>query len=159
MTRPEREQRPGTWLDDPANLLEKRAKDDIAKAVERAQVWRRVKEIRRPTKPKPPVGAVVAELSFGFWRYLLAARYEHTLWLESIRHGFPHVHGRRTAVDEPMRRLHQLRNRIAHLEPIINRELHRDAADIHAVVHAVCPKTAEWAASLRRVDAALAAKP
>lgn len=155
----EREQRPGTWMDDPLGILAKRATDDIARATERAQAWRRVRGSWQPTRPHPPVGAVVAELSFGFWRYLLASRYEHTLWLAAIRHGFPHVHGKRTVVDVPLRRLHELRNRIAHLEPIISRRLERDEADIDAVIRAVCPRTAEWAASLRRINTLRAAKP
>jgi hypothetical protein len=34
-------------------------------------------------------GKVVAELTFGFWRYVLAAPYQGTLWAPALRHAFP----------------------------------------------------------------------
>ncbi len=101
----------------------------------------------------------MAELNFGFWRYLLAPRYEHTLWLHAIRHGFPQVDGARERIFKPISRLHLVRNRIAHLEPIHSRDLMRDDRDIDEVIRAVCPKTADWAASRRRLRALAATRP
>jgi Abi-like protein len=70
-------------------------------------------------------GRVVAELNFGFWRFLLAGRHERSLWFPCLRHAFPGIQGRgiRRDVHENMRSLHLLRNRIAHHEPIHNRPL------------------------------------
>jgi len=150
---------PGTWLDDPNGLLEPRAQDDIRTARERAErIQRGGRRSAAPTPP-PPVGAVVAELNFGFWRYLLASRYEHTLWLRAVRHGFPRVAGMRDRVFRPMSRLHMVRNRIAHLEPIHGRDLVLDDRDIDQVIRAVCPKTAAWAASHRRLKALATTRP
>jgi hypothetical protein len=153
-----REGRPRTWLDDPARLLEQRAKDDIATARRRAERWRSVAGVPTPTRPNPPSGAVVAELSFGFWRYLLASRYEHSLWLHAMRSGFPGVRDRR-AIEAPVRRLHEVRNRIAHLEPVLKRDLSKDAADASKVLLAICPHTERWAASLSRVRSVHASRP
>jgi len=61
--------RQGQWYDDPARELDQHARDDVAKAIRRAKAG-----------ASPPAGKVVAELSFGFWRYLLAKRYTALLW-------------------------------------------------------------------------------
>lgn len=60
----------GQWFDDPLGVLSDLAHDDIAAA------RNRVRKLRRPETP----GRVVAELNFGFWKFLLAKRYEATLW-------------------------------------------------------------------------------
>lgn len=155
-----RQELPGTWLDAPRNLLEKRARIDIATAYERAARGRRpAGDSGRNTRPNSPVGAIVAELNFGFWRFLPAARYEHTLWRDAIRHGFPGARGDRTRIERPVRRLHQVRNRIAHLEPVFARDLLNDEQDIDRVLRSVCHDTAQWAAKLRRVKGIVAARP
>jgi hypothetical protein len=149
----------GCWLDDPNNLLEPRAQDDIQTAKGRAaRVQRGGRRSVSPAVP-PPVGAVVAELTFGFWRYLLASRYEHTLWLHAVRHGFPQIAGMRERIYRPMSRLHTVRNRIAHLEPIHSRDLILEDRDIDQVIRAVCPKTATWAASRRRLKTLATTRP
>lgn len=35
-------------------------------------------------------GTVIAELSFGFWRYLVASRYLTALWIPGARAAIPH---------------------------------------------------------------------
>jgi hypothetical protein len=156
---------PGTWLDNPSNLLEDKAKDDLGTALRRAQQWKRVRDPQTlriayvPSRPTPPVGAVVAELGFGFWRFLLASRYEHTLWLHAVRHGFPGAKGDRTRIERPVTRLHLARNRIAHLEPILDRDLAADERSINNVIKSVCPATANWAATQRRLLDVLAERP
>ncbi len=58
------------------------ANGDFAQAVRR-----RVAQLRRGETP----GRVIAELNLGFWRFLLAKRYEETLWTGTLRHAFPHL--------------------------------------------------------------------
>jgi len=67
------QQLPGGWYDDPAGALDRHRRDDIAAV--------RVR-IRREGKAEAP-GKVVAELMFGFWRFLLDKRYEPTLWAQN----------------------------------------------------------------------------
>jgi hypothetical protein len=74
-----------------------------------------------PYSPRPD--AVVAELGFGFWRYLVTVRYEQSLWVPILDHAFTGVPGRtaarrRATLDSRMRILHRLRNRVAHHEPL-----------------------------------------
>lgn len=66
-------------------------------------------------------GRVVAELNLGFWRYLLARRYDGTLWRYCMFRAFPGQ--RRADVERAIASLHVLRNRIGHHEPIHNRPI------------------------------------
>jgi hypothetical protein len=105
--------RRGSWLGDPNDELDQRAREDIATA------RRRVRSKRKT----PSDGQTIAELSFGFWRFLLANRYGTTLW-PNLAGGFPHAPDRaRTTVEGPIGRLHDFRNRLAHHEPVWNKEL------------------------------------
>ena len=126
---------PGTWFDDPRHELERRALDDIAAA--RRRVGR--------TTSDPLPGKIVAELSFGFWRYLLARRYSATLW-PAVRHSFPHLpRGGRNDLERAVIHLHLLRNRIAHHEPLIREDLQARLADLAFVLDAVSPVVRTWA--------------
>lgn len=73
----------GQWYDDPRRVLDERARDDIAIARSRAGVG------GRPPTP----GHIIAELGLGFWRFLFARRYTHSLWVPSLRHAFPGLAG------------------------------------------------------------------
>ncbi|MGI8522839.1 MAG: hypothetical protein ACR2K3_05950 [Nocardioides sp.] len=66
-------------------------------------------------------GKVVAELSFGFWRYLTAQRYH-------VPGGDPGLRKRRRQVERHLADLMLVRNRAAHHEPIHRRNLTRDLA-------------------------------
>jgi hypothetical protein len=103
-------------------------------------------------------GRVVAELPFGFWRYLLASRYERTLWRTRLYRAFP-GQGRRQPVYARLAGLHQLRNRIAHHEPIHNRPLARLHDDALLVAEWACPGTRTWIAARSAVPRLLASRP
>ena len=68
----------------------------------------------------PPPGKVVAELPFGFWRYLSAAKHEKRLWVPYLHKAFAPGTSRHE-LDRRINRLHELRNRIAHHEPLLRR--------------------------------------
>lgn len=106
-------------------------------------------------------GGIVAALNFGFWVTVLAPRYDASLWRPALRHAFPNrprgterheVHGALNAI-------RRLRNRVAHHEPILNRDLAADHALILQVASWICSETATWIAVHSRVPAMLAAKP
>lgn len=141
---------PGSWLDDPTRVLEPRRLADIADA------HRRVQRNRRSPTPD----RLIAELPFGFWRLLLAAHYEETLWRPALHLAFPHLQPRRRRnIAQPVSRLHQLRNRIAHHEPIHSRDLASDHADMLAVVAAVCPDTHAWVSRISTIAQTIAQRP
>jgi hypothetical protein len=141
---------PGIWFDDPLGLLEPRLHGHIGAA------RLRVADQGRPITS----GRLVSELTFGFWRYLLAARYERTLWTPALRHAFPHLRShRRVDVARPVERLNHLRNRIAHYEPIYPRRLDLDQRDALDVVAAICGDSRAWLEQTSLVAGTLARRP
>jgi hypothetical protein len=72
----------------------------------------------RPAGPiLPSEGHVVAEFTFGFWRYLTRSSHEKTLWVPYLHRAFPPGTSRK-AVDKHVTKLNDLRNRVAHHEPL-----------------------------------------
>jgi len=110
---------------------------------------------------KTPIttGAVVAELSFGFWVGLLGPRYDATIWRQALYLGFmengkrmkrDRVHGRFNA-------LRRFRNRIAHHEPIFLNNLANTHSEIIEATSWMCPNTAAWTLHHSRFTAVFAA--
>ncbi len=107
------------WLLDPSRLVERVVRrDEIDKATRRAAL-----AVRDSAASQRPVthDDVLAQLTFGTWRFLLPGRDpgRQLLWQEAIRLAFP---GLRRPVRDLVRdvdRLHRLRNRVAHLEPLL----------------------------------------
>lgn len=62
-------------------------------------------------------GKILAELSFGFWSSLTASNREQFLWTPYLRFAYPKGTDRKT-VDVKLELIRQVRNRIAHIEPI-----------------------------------------
>jgi hypothetical protein len=126
---------PGHWYNDPRRILDDRRRRDIDDA------QRRIRRMHRPVTP----GRVISELSFGFWRYLLSARYEQSLWTPALRHAFPLLRPqRRREIADRVVGLHLLRNRLAHHEPIHRRDLPSDYADLLFVAASICPQASAW---------------
>lgn len=124
----------GEWFDDPRRVLTQQALDDIQVARRRAGI-------------SATPGKVVAELSLGFWRYLLARRYSATLW-PAIVHAFPHLSRRGNAqrtLESQVIDLHKLRNRIAHHEPLINVPLTARLNSLESVLDCIDPHIRTWA--------------
>ena len=140
----------GNWLLGNAVIKFPRQRD----AVERA-----THTLRALDKPLT-LDALVPELSFGFWRYLLTKRYADLFWTTVFRPSFPFTsNGEQRALFDRVGRLHRLRNRIAHHEPIFSRRLDLDYRDCLFVIGAVCPVTAAWAAGQSRVPQVLEVRP
>lgn len=141
--------RTGTWLDDPAHDLAAPALIDIDKA------RRRVSSKGHPASD----GQTIAELAFGFWRFLLARRYTTTLWPD-LAHAFPHApNRRRQTVEQPIVQLHDFRNRLAHHERIWNQPLTARYTDTLTVLRYISPALAQWVSDHSRVPKLLAACP
>jgi hypothetical protein len=110
------------WYDDPPWFTTgKWFTTETAKSIRLAM--KRVKDPGPGAGARPGEGRVLAELTLGFWRYLLVPRYEHSLWNPAIRSRFPalgHLSGSdsRKTVHDRVEKLNYLRNRVAHHEPI-----------------------------------------
>lgn len=110
------------WTTDPYRLFPVRwraARDGTrvdSNRTPRKQIERAVRE----AGPGAPPGKVIAELTFGFWRYLSTRQHHHPLWIPYLHNAFTPGTSR-PAVDNPVGRLHWFRNRIAHHEPLLRR--------------------------------------
>jgi Abi-like protein len=88
---------------------------------------------------------LVCNLSFGFWISLLDRRYTHTLWVPHLRKIFASSKApSRAAISAQLEQLRQLRNRIAHHEPIFHLPLNQSRLTAQSVVQSLCPSTAYW---------------
>ena len=132
-----------------------RALDDIKTARGRA-TRRGVPEVH---------GKVVAELSFGFWRFLCTTPYLTSLWVPAVAEAFPNHpdHGDpravRQAVDDRIQRVHFLRNRVAHHEPVHHRNLKRDLDSIAQLAGWMSADAREWIVGASRAAEVLKQRP
>lgn len=128
-----------SWFD--AAPLDQQGRNDVAKARERASRHGRTPEVH---------GKVVAELSLGFWRYLVASRYLTSMWIPATHAAFPHgaqdLRRRRSDTETRLQRLLFVRNRAAHHEPIHRRDLSMDLRAAVELSAWICPDAAAWVA-------------
>lgn len=107
--------------------------------------------IQRALKTETP-GRVIAELTFGFWLQLMTARYEKTLWVPHIHKCFPKVaRPDRNLIYTRFNKIRILRNRVAHHERIIHRNLGIDYQRILEALQWMCPVTAAWVNTRQRI--------
>ncbi|MEY3494629.1 MAG: hypothetical protein RL413_2047, partial [Actinomycetota bacterium] len=112
------------------------------------------------SKTEPTAGQYITELGFGFWRYLLSGKYRSSLWAFAIRHGFPRAEPASfEKLFNRVRRLHLIRNRVAHHEPIFSRRIDLVLLDAYLVVRAIDPEIERWVRERSRVEELLIAKP
>jgi hypothetical protein len=101
---------------------------------------------------------IVAQLSFGTWRYLLPDRDlgRQRLWTDALHAAFPHLNG--TSADRVARvdGIYRLRNRVAHLEPLLRSGVVRhDFNAMRWVLAAMNPDMDDWFTSRQRITALL----
>jgi Abi-like protein len=68
-------------------------------------------------------GKILASLTFGFWVAMTFKAREHDLWVPYISRAFASPHPPRKKVESRMRLLNELRNRVAHHEPLVKYDL------------------------------------
>lgn len=136
-----------SWLVDP----------DVLKPGELQAVENAITRIRRVGK-LATTQRVISGVPLSFWARLTGTAYED-LWKASLHLAFPHSSGLRRDVAGPLNRISQLRNDIAHHQPLIDVPIaarHRDLLDLAA---AIDPAAAGWIGALSRIEAVLAEMP
>lgn len=105
----------------------------------------------------PAPGKVIAELNLGFWRYLTVKRLDQ-LWRSHLHRAFRRG-TRRADVGDLVDRLHSLRNRVAHHEPLLRTPLVARHADIIEIAGLVSAPLRDHIAAHSSVPAMLADRP
>lgn len=112
---------------------------------------------------------VVAHMSFGTWKKLLPKKdlkhksgfgpqAQRTLWNDALKHAFPH-HPDPTVIQYWVDRLHNLRNRVAHLEPLCEADVMSYHRTVARLLRAIDPDLASWYAGISRVPAVWRSRP
>jgi len=107
---------------------------------------------------------IIASLRFAFWQQLFTRRFEGPLWTRSLKIALPNAPQKtvdtiRTTIHADLDRIRHLRNRIAHHEPILERDIGADLAAIGRLIHARCPHTLAWLQRHERATTVLAVSP
>lgn len=143
--------RRGDWFN--LGMLDERAKTDIATA--RARVRRSGGHVDHDR--------MVAELSFGFWRFLTTRRYHASLWVPVLHQAFPYgdsdLRVRQREVARLLGNMTFIRNRAAHLEPMFRRNIARDIVEAQLLLGWIDPQALAWFNDTLKLDEVLSGKP
>lgn len=141
-----------SWLD--AAPIDARGREDIRRARARATRNERRPEIH---------GRVIAELSLGFWRYLVESRYLTSLWVPATHAAFPHgaqdLRTRQKQVAFRMQQLNFVRNRAAHHEPVHQRDLSKDLRSAVDLAEWISPTAGRWVRTTTSLPRLIGQKP
>ncbi len=108
---------------------------------------------------------VIADLNFIFWQKMLVRSLDSPLWNPHLCTVFPNMEKckttqqLRTGLHDGLETLRTLRNRIAHHEPIFERDLHYDLHLIDTLIGYRCQHTVNWMRRIEQVSALLARHP
>ena len=136
------------WFDAPGLLAVPHQSEQLAKA----------KELLAEQGKAAEPGRVVAALTFGFWTAFANKGYEERWRATLHRAADPAARdadGRgltRKSFAKPFAALRDLRNRGAHHEPILDRDLRRHHATILRVTGWLAPAAAAWTRAERRLS-------
>lgn len=101
-------------------------------------------------RPQQTTGKVIAELKFAFWVSMYTGRHDGRLWNPYLRREYPNIPANmitrdaRDKIHKTTDKVRDLRNRIAHHEPIFSRNLQAEFGEISEIVGYRCLHTAAW---------------
>jgi hypothetical protein len=122
-------------------------------------------DIRRVAAEQPTTGKVIPELKFAFWEQLFTLRHDVRLWHPELKNVFPNhnpadtVVGIRKKIYKHLQVIRQLRNRIAHHEPIFTRNLIEDFSRIVELIELRSAIVAAWMQSNQNASQVIAQRP
>lgn len=123
------------------------------------------RELAMVRAPLTTAGKVIADIKFAFWVSMYTARHEGRLWQRYLRREYPHLPPRTSVYDgrekiyKASDQVRNLRNRIAHHEPIFTRNLANDYAAMTEIIGLKCPTTQGWVNRVQGVTGLLTSRP
>ncbi|WRW29470.1 hypothetical protein VQ574_20945 (plasmid) [Stutzerimonas frequens] len=125
------------------------------------------KELASGRAKAPPgnTNKAIPELKFAFWGRLFTQRFDSRLWVPHLHKSFRglppgvSVQQCRQMIYDELDKVRGIRNRIAHHEPIFQRNLAADYARMMRLVMWRCPRTAAWLNDVESVRALIKKRP
>jgi hypothetical protein len=108
------------------------------------------RDLANARKHRIETSSVIPELNFYFWQSMFTGRHDARLWSNSLSKAFPELQSQQTVqqsrrqIFENLEQIRRLRNRVAHHEPILGRDLMKDYERIRSMISIRCPLTAQW---------------
>ncbi|CAN1519431.1 hypothetical protein MCEMIH15_01041 [Caulobacteraceae bacterium] len=148
---------------DSAKRSEYAKKSQAEKAVLKAEVFPKgkpkdikpFKYVQRKRENIPVSdGKIIAELTFAFWKRLYAAEYEHQLWRTTLKRTYRNKSLKRSEVSAQLEIVYQMRNRLAHHEPVVGDRFHKLIGAIRFVLQELNTKASSSPHPLEKLLAA-----
>ena len=123
------------------------------------------RDLQKISNQHATLGKVIAELKFAFWQSLYTSRHDGRLWNSHIFQEYPNfaagttVSDARDSIYNAIDLVRNLRNRIAHHEPVFGRDLVSDYKVVLGVIEKRCSHTSAWVNRSQSVFNFLAVKP
>lgn len=123
------------------------------------------KDLRQTARNHDTTGKVIADLKFAFWDKILAKRFGAPIWKNKLRTVFPNAprelsgDNLRKEIQLYTNDIRKLRNRIAHHEPIFQRQLDRDLRNMLTIISWRNYETMQWLEGIQQVSGILAERP
>ncbi len=116
-------------------------------------------------KSKATTGTVIPELAFVFWEKMFTGRFDGQIWNKHLKNVMPNINSAwntqvaRAKINKDLNKIRELRNRIAHHEPIFNRVLADYFQLIEELIGFRCSATAIWMVQHQQAQLFFATKP
>jgi len=113
-------------------------------------------KLKRETKREPKHDDIVAQMTFGFWVSFFHRKYDPSIWhrkdtFKIIFPNLPRANRKRSYLEAKILKIKNIRNRIAHHEPVWNRKT--SILDAHAMCHElIAAMSKEAIEMLRAID-------
>lgn len=122
------------------------------------------RELESVARSHTTVGQVIAGLKFVFWQYAFTSGLEGRLWAPHLSTVLPNlpagtVSTTRQRIHDDINEVRELRNRIAHHEPIFTRDISSEYRRILNLIEWRSPATASWVDNTQIVTDVLARRP
>jgi len=104
---------------------------------------------------------IIVNLQFIFWEKMFASGQDNPIWQRHLKNIFPNIPSTYTYqnIQDVIKQIRPFRNRVAHYEPIFDRDLQKDYKIIHDFLSWRDLDLADWIHSIQNVQSILAKKP
>lgn len=110
-------------------------------------------------------GKLIPEINFVFWEKMFTGRFDAQIWMPHLFSVLPNlnpadtVQQARFKINQDLLKVRRLRNRIAHHEPVLTRNLNDDLTTLKELISFRCLETAAWMENKQQASALIALRP